>query len=74
MTRERRRIKQLKAEIADLQKERDEFQADRNLYRDAFIKLLKWFIKCLGEQSQPNLAWLIEDMSKTLNSAKKFWW
>lgn len=74
MTLERRRIKQLKVEIAALQKERDELQADRNLYRNAFVRHFKWFVKLSSINSNPNLTWLIEDMSKTLNSANKFWW
>lgn len=74
MTRERRRINELKEEIAELKKQKETIERDRNLYRDAFITKLKWFLKLLGEKSSPCLKWTIEDMSKTLNKAQHYYW
>lgn len=74
MTRERRRINELKEEIAELKREKSVLEQDRNLYRNAFISKMKWFIELLGNQKTPNLPWTIEDMSKTLNKAQNYYW
>jgi len=74
MTRERRRINEVKAHLEEVRRQLREVEADRNLYREAYVRHLKWFIKLLGENKNPSLPWLIEEMSKTLNRATQFFW
>lgn len=74
MTKERRRINELKQELADAREELRKMTNDRTIWRNEFMKHFKWFIKLLGEKGSPSLPWLIEDMSKTINKVETFYW
>ena len=64
--------KRLRTQIANLEQEVANLEADRNLFREHFAYRFRWWIKLVGEKSSPNLPYLIEDDAKWL--FKFTWW
>lgn len=64
--------KRLRERIQALESQLEEIKQDREMFRDHFATRFRWWIKLLGEQSKPNLAWVIEDDAKYLRRMQ--WW
>jgi len=64
--------KRLRERIKRLEREKSEVEGDRDLFREHFARRFRWWIKLLGEQSGPDLKWLIEDDAKEMRNMK--WW
>lgn len=64
--------RRLRERIAQLETELKEVQQDREIFREHFATRFRWWIKLVGEQTKPNLAWLIEDDAKYLRRMQ--WW
>ena len=61
----RERVKELEADVREL-------EDDRRLFREHFITRFKWWIELIGSGKSPNLSWLIESDAKYLRQFK-FW-
>lgn len=66
--------KRLRQRIKDLEFENQKLMNDRRLFREHFISRFKWWIQLLGEQSKPNINWLIEDDAKWLKRFESWYW
>lgn len=66
--------KELKEEIKELKNIIKKLEDDRSKFREYFIRKLKWFIILHGKNETPSTDYLINDMSKFLNSVERWWW
>lgn len=70
----RERIKDLEYEISELKRERNDLLDDRAKFRSHFIIRFKWWIELLGKVTRPDVAWLVENDAKWLQTFKKWDW
>ncbi len=64
--------KRLRERIRHLEEQLKETERDRDIFREHFTNRFRWWIKLIGEQSKPNLSWLIEDDARFLRRLQ--WW
>lgn len=64
----------LRARIKMLENQNAALEADRQKFREHFIKRFKWWIQLLGDSKTPSMTWLIEDDAKQLRRFESWWW
>lgn len=64
----------LRARIKMLENQNAALEADRQKFREHFIKRFKWWIQLLGDSKTPSMTWLIEDDAKQLRRFELWWW
>ena len=64
--------RKLKKRVRELEQELDQVRADREIFREHFMRRFRWWVELMGKGEQPNLAWLVENDGRTLNRLK--WW
>ena len=64
--------KRLLERIKLLEKEVTELEEDRDRFRIHFATRFRWWVKLIGNQTTPDMAWLIEADAKELREFK-FW-
>lgn len=52
----------------------DELKAEREVFRAHFAERFKWWIECLGKQTTPVLAWLVENDAKVMQKVTRWIW
>ena len=61
-------------EISKLNEKIDQLENERRQYRGHAVRRLKWWIELHGKGATPNLAWLIEQDAKFLQTVSNFTW
>ena len=64
----------LRDRIKTLEKQNAALEADRQKFRQHFIRRFKWWLQLLGDSKTPNMAWLVEDDAKELQNFESWWW
>lgn len=47
---------------------------ERRIYQEHFVRRFRWWIELSGRNTTPNLAWLIEQDAKVLQTLTQFPW
>lgn len=66
--------KRLRERIKGLEKELAEVKADRDEFRKYWAGKFRWYLELHGKGTQPNVAWLIEDMAKFFTKVQRWYW
>jgi chromosome segregation ATPase len=74
MTRERKKISDLKKKIQALEAKIDKLETDRAQFRDHFKVRYDWWWKLLKENSEPDLKWLCHNDSLWLRKFEYWMW